>query len=55
VLNECELLRQEVSGREIYYHLNLNKMKEIADWLAPFAKKWDDNFDRLDTLLQELQ
>jgi DNA-binding transcriptional ArsR family regulator len=55
VLSECELLQQEVSGREIYYRLNLNKMKEVADWLAPFAKKWEDSFNRLDNILQELQ
>lgn len=51
ILTECELLTQQQNGREIYYHLNLNKMKELAEWLAPFAKMWDDRFNRLDEIL----
>jgi DNA-binding transcriptional ArsR family regulator len=55
VLTECELLKQETYGREIHYHLNLNKMKEIADWLSPFQKIWDERFDRLDNVLNKLK
>ena len=51
ILTECELLTQKQNGREIYYHLNANKMKELAEWLAPFAKMWDDRFNRLDDIL----
>ena len=40
ILTECQLIHQEQSGREIYYHFNPNKMKEVADWLAPFTKMW---------------
>jgi DNA-binding transcriptional ArsR family regulator len=52
ILTECELLQQRQEGREIYYHLNPQKMKEIADWLQPFHQLWDDRFRRLDTLLK---
>jgi len=31
ILTECELLKQEQSGREIYYHLNPEKVKEVSD------------------------
>lgn len=55
ILNECELLNQTQTGREIYYHLNPKKMKEIADWLAPFTKMWDDRFNRLDKVLKNLK
>ena len=51
ILNECQLLTQKQTGREIYYHFNPDKMKELAVWLAPFAKMWDDRFMRLDTIL----
>lgn len=51
VLQECELIRPEPSGREIYYHFMPQKMKEVADWLAPFQKLWEDRFDRLDNVL----
>ena len=55
ILTECELLKQVQSGREIYYHFNPEKMKEVADWLAPFKKLWDDRFDQLDDLLLKMK
>ena len=53
ILTECQLLKQEQSGREIYYHFNPNKMKEIAEWLMPFAKMWDDRFNKLETVMKK--
>lgn len=53
ILTECQLLKQEQSGREIYYHFNPNKMKEIAEWLMPFAKIWDDRFNKLETIMNK--
>lgn len=55
VLTECQLLKQEQSGREIYYQINPTKMKEIADWLAPFVKLWDTRFNQLDKVLKTLK
>ena len=55
VLTECQLVKKEQSGREIYYHLNPQKMKEIADWLDPFRKMWENRFDKLDIMLSEMQ
>src|SRR5271168_5090689 len=53
ILTECQLLDQEQSGREIYYHLNPRKMKEIADFIEPFRKLWDDRFDKLETAMKK--
>ena len=53
ILTECQLLKQEQTGREIYYHFNPNKMKEIAEWLMPFAKMWDDRFDKLESIMKK--
>jgi DNA-binding transcriptional ArsR family regulator len=53
ILTECELLKQEQHGREIYYHFNPNKMKEIAEWLMPFAKMWDDRFNQLEIVMKK--
>src|SRR6201986_1320650 len=50
ILTECELLKQEQSGREIYYHLNPEKMKEIADFLEPFRAMWDERFNKLEAV-----
>lgn len=52
ILTECELLKQEQTGREIYYHLNPKKMKEIADFLEPFRKMWDDRFNKLESIMK---
>ena len=53
ILTECELLAQEQNGREIYYHLNPKKMKEIADYLEPFRKLWDDRFNKLEEVMKK--
>jgi DNA-binding transcriptional ArsR family regulator len=55
ILHECELLDQTQSGREIHYHFNAKKMKEIADWIEPYRKMWDDRLTAMDGLLQEMQ
>ncbi len=53
ILTECQLLKQEGSGREIYYHLNPKKMKAIADFIEPFRKMWDDRFNKLETIMKK--
>jgi len=55
ILTECELLNQSQSGREIYYHFNAKKMKEIADWIEPYRKMWDGRLNAIDNLLNEMQ
>ena len=53
ILTECELLQQELSGREIYYHFNAKKMKEVADFIEPFRKIWDERFTKLETIMKK--
>ena len=55
ILTECKLVKQEQHGREIYYHLNPEKIKEVDDWVEPFRKMWDDKFEKLDKLLVDLK
>ena len=55
ILAECDLLRQEQVGREIYYKLEIDKMKEIDIWLEQFRKIWESRFDQLDNLLETLK
>jgi len=52
ILTECSLLKQEQTGREIYYHINAKKMKEIADFIEPFRKMWDDRFNKLEAIMK---
>ena len=55
ILTECEIAKQQQSGREIYYELNGNKMKEIDKWREQFKKIWEDRFNQLDELLLTLK
>jgi DNA-binding transcriptional ArsR family regulator len=52
ILTECELLRQEQQGREIVYHFNPTKMKEVADFIEPFSQMWDEKFDKLEAVMK---
>jgi DNA-binding transcriptional ArsR family regulator len=52
ILTECELLKPEQNGREIYYHLNAKKMTEVADFIKPFRKLWDDRFNKLEIIMK---
>ena len=53
ILTECEILKQELNGREIYYHLNAKKMKQIADFIEPFRNMWDDRFNKLENIMKK--
>lgn len=55
ILQECDLLKQKQEGREIYYQVNIHKMKEIDKWLAPFRRSWESRFDKLDKVLIQLK
>ncbi|MBS1653126.1 MAG: winged helix-turn-helix transcriptional regulator [Bacteroidetes bacterium] len=53
ILTECELLTQEQNGREIYYHINAKKMKDVADFIEPFRIMWDDRFNKLEAVMKK--
>jgi DNA-binding transcriptional ArsR family regulator len=55
ILTECELLKREPQGREIYYHFNALKMKEIADFIEPFRRMWDERFNKLESIMKKHQ
>lgn len=55
ILTECELLKQEQKGREIYYKLNPAGMKQIADFIEPFRKMWDERFNSLEAVMKKHQ
>lgn len=55
ILTECELLKQEQRGREIYYHFNPLKIKEVSDWASQYQQFWDKKFDSLEGYLAKIQ
>lgn len=53
ILTECELIEQEQNGREIYYHFNPHKMKDVSDFIEPFRSMWDDRFNKLEAIMKK--
>jgi DNA-binding transcriptional ArsR family regulator len=51
VLQECQLIKPEHAGREIYYHFNPKKMQELDNWVAQFRRIWETQFNQLDKIL----
>ena len=55
ILTECDLVKQQQTGREIYYQLNADKMSEIDKWLDQFRKIWENRFNELDKVLANIK
>jgi DNA-binding transcriptional ArsR family regulator len=55
ILTECDLVKQEQQGREIYYSLQIQKLKEIDNWLDQFRTQWENQFNQLDKVLAKLK
>ena len=55
VLQECDLIKPEHSGREIYYHFNPKNMQEFEQWVAQFKKTWETQFNQLDKILLNMK
>ncbi|OOQ59495.1 ArsR/SmtB family transcription factor [Mucilaginibacter pedocola] len=55
ILTECELVGQTQQGREVYYHINATSMKQVADFIEPFRKMWDDRFNKLESIMKAYQ
>ena len=55
ILTECELLEQAQSGREIYYRINPQKLKEVADFIEPFRQLWEERFNKLERVMKAYQ
>lgn len=55
ILTECEILEQRQNGREIYYHLNPNKLREIDEFIEPFRQMWDNRFNKLEAVMKKHQ
>lgn len=55
ILTECELVKQEQKGREIYYHINASKIKEIDNWIEQFKNNLEKQFNQLDKVLATIK
>lgn len=55
ILTECQLLKQEQLGREMYYHINAKKFKEVDTFIEPFRKMWEIRFNQLSKVLSTIK
>jgi DNA-binding transcriptional ArsR family regulator len=55
ILTECELVSYEQRGREIYYSLEIEKMKEIDKWMEQYRKIWESRFEQLGEVLEVMK
>lgn len=55
ILTECELLTQQQTGREIHYHINAIKMKEVDDFIEHFRQMWEDRFQKLEDIMKNFK
>lgn len=55
ILSGCDLITSNQKGREIYYELKIDNMKEIDQWLAQFRKIWEYRYNQLDNLLSTIK
>jgi DNA-binding transcriptional ArsR family regulator len=55
ILSECNLLTQKHEGREIFYELKIEKLKEIDIWLDQFRKIMEQSFNQLDDVLNTIK
>ncbi len=55
ILTECGLIEIQQQGRERFCKAKLEPLNEVADWIEPFRKLWEERFDKLDDLLKRLK
>ncbi len=55
ILAECEVISQEQRGREIYYQLEVDKMKEIDEWLEQYRRIWETRYEQLGGVLEVMK
>jgi DNA-binding transcriptional ArsR family regulator len=55
ILTECDLVKHEQKGREIYYHINAKKVKDFDKWVDQLKGLLETQFDQLDKVLLTLK
>ena len=55
VLREVGLVRVRDEGRQRMYRIDPRPLKPIHDWVSNYARAWNERFDVLDQVLEELK
>ncbi len=55
VLREVGAVDVRGEGRQRLYRLNGHALKPIHDWVKSYERSWDERFERLDSVLEDLK
>jgi DNA-binding transcriptional ArsR family regulator len=55
ILEECGLVVIRQRGRERYCEVRADRLSEVAGWVEPYRRMWEQRLDRLEELLKEMQ
>lgn len=55
ILKECGLVVIIPQGRERYVEARFDKLEEVTRWVEQYRQLWEEKFDRLDDLLEEMK
>lgn len=55
VLRDVGLVETREHGRQRMYRLNGRRLKPIHDWVKQFEQTWNQRFDAMDELLDDLK
>jgi len=55
ILIECGLINIKKNGRERYCEAKLQQLNEVAQWVEQYRKGWEERFDKMDDLLEQLK
>jgi DNA-binding transcriptional ArsR family regulator len=55
VLREAGLVKVRQDAQRRWYELRPEPLAEVVDWLEPYRQLWEERYERLDSLLDELQ
>ena len=55
VLEEAGLISRHRQARRRMCHLEPQRLKQLSDWVGSYREFWEESFERLDELLEELQ
>jgi DNA-binding transcriptional ArsR family regulator len=55
VLKQVGLVTERRVGRQRLYKVDAEQLKPIFDWVTPFEKIWNERFDRLDQVLEDMK